>query len=126
MTLPLPFNTKRRKAANRAGVLAEWLACIWLMLKGYRLLCMRYKTKVGEIDLIMRRGKTIVFVEVKARRTHEDAAASIHRANQQRVMRAAQWFLCAHPAYGTHHFRFDVVTVSCYVRLQHVPNAFSL
>lgn len=107
------------------GIVSEWLACFLLMLKGYRLLYWRYRTKVGEIDLIMRRKKLVIFVEVKARKNKEVAAYSVHSRNQERVIRAAKWFLHAHPHYGNFDFRFDAVLVSCYVLPHHIPHAFS-
>ena len=60
----------RSRKARRSGLTgrrAEWLAILWLTAKGYRLLERRYGGKGGEIDLVMRRGRTVAFVEVKAR-----------------------------------------------------------
>ncbi len=116
-------NSKLRN--YRKGILAEWVACAYLMCKGFRPLARRFKTPIGEIDLIMKRGSTVIFVEVKARRSHADAAYSIHHENQSRVVHASQWFLRARPKLQTHAFRFDAVTVSCYMLPQHIPNAFS-
>jgi putative endonuclease len=58
-----------RRKAYRRGHRGEWLAALALMLKGYRILARRHRTKLGEIDLIARRGDLVLFVEVKARRT---------------------------------------------------------
>jgi putative endonuclease len=114
----------RTTTNHRRGILAEYMALLYLTLKGYRLVTMRYKTKLGEIDLIMRRGSTIAFIEVKARRTHEDAAHAIHAKNQARVMQAAQMFLASHPAYGNYHVRFDAVLIAWYKRPHHHVHAF--
>ena len=57
--------------------MAEWLAVAFLTLKGYRLLARRYGGKGGEIDLIARRGSSVIFVEVKARVAMADAASAI-------------------------------------------------
>ena len=73
----------------------------------------------------MKRGSTVIFVEVKARKNRDDAAYSIHGKNQSRVVHASQWFLQARPQLGSHAFRFDAVTVSCYLIPHHIPNAFS-
>ena len=56
----------RRQKALQWGHVAEWLAMFAMILKGYRPLAVRYQGWGGEIDLIMRRGKTILFIEVKA------------------------------------------------------------
>ena len=66
-----------RKRAERGGHLAE-LAALWAMrCKGYRLLASRYKTPMGEIDLIMRRGNVTCFIEVKKRASDDAAIFSV-------------------------------------------------
>lgn len=69
-------STSARQAV-RTGLGAEWLAIGLLTLKGYRVLSRRYGGKGGEIDLIARRGRLIIFVEVKARAAINDAATAI-------------------------------------------------
>ena len=59
----------RRQHAQRKGHWAEWQAAAILFFKGYRIVAMRYKTSLGEIDLIARKGDLAVMVEVKARAT---------------------------------------------------------
>ena len=117
--------TQRRQRHHRRGIVAEYLAAAWLLLKGYRLLAHRYKTPVGEIDLIVQRGQTLVFVEVKARATASSAAESIHLTNQQRVVRAAQMYLHAHPKLQNSSIRFDAVLISCYRFPHHMTHAFT-
>ena len=118
-------STAQRQRSQRHGILAEYLALAFLTLKGYRFVTSRYKTKLGEIDLIVRRGRTLVFVEVKARRTHDIAAYAVHAKNQSRVVQASQLFLMAHPAYQEYQVRFDVVLVAWYSRPHHLVHAFS-
>lgn len=120
------MNRARRQRNHRRGLRAEYVAAAWLCLKGYRLLGMRYKTPVGEIDLIMRRGRTLAIIEVKARPTHDAAAAAIHAENQSRVVRAAQYFLVGHSGYADFEVRFDAVLIAWYSWPKHVPHAFSL
>lgn len=79
----------RRQAAEKRGHRAETLAAFWLRLKGYRILARRLRTPVGEIDLVARRGRTVAFVEVKARATAADADLSLDRARLRRVAAAA-------------------------------------
>lgn len=116
--------SKAPRMRHRHGVWAEYAALIYLMLKAYAPVTMRYKTPVGEIDLVVRRGKTLVFVEVKARASHEAAAHAVHATNQSRVVRAAQVFLQRHPAYASYQVRFDVCLVAWYKRPRHLMNAF--
>ena len=114
----------KRQRAHRAGLRAEYAALALLLCKGYLPVCHRYKTPVGEVDLILRRGKTLVFVEVKARARHEDAAHAIHPQNQSRVMRAAQMFLAQHPECAHFQVRFDAVLLAWYRFPHHIKNAF--
>ena len=63
-----------RVKAYRSGVLAEAIVATLLRLKGHRIVAQRYKTPVGEIDLVALKGKRLAFIEVKRRKTREDAA----------------------------------------------------
>ena len=67
--------------------------------------------RLGELDLVMRDGDTIVFVEVRRRRSADfgDAASSVDRHKRRKLVRAAQLFLARHPALAQAPCRFDVV-----------------
>lgn len=80
-----------RWRAERWGRRAEWLAALWLMARGYRLLARRCQTPVGEIDLVMRRGDTLAFVEVKARATLDSGFMALHAGQARRCAAAARW-----------------------------------
>ena len=67
-----------RVKAYRRGLFAETVAALLLRLKGYAIVARRYKTPVGEIDLVALKGKRLAFIEVKRRKTKEDAAAAAH------------------------------------------------
>lgn len=116
---------RQRQQRERAGHRAEMLAAWWLQAKGYRVLARRYKTPVGEIDLVVKRGGQLAFVEVKLRRHGRDAAEAVHIHNQQRVVRAAQWWLQHHPEYASSAVRFDVCLLAWYRWPNHIPHAFS-
>jgi len=79
---------------------------------GLRLLARNYTTRYGELDLVMREGDTVVFVEVRyrVRAGHGDALASVTASKQQKLVRAAQLWLAEHPACGRLTCRFDVVS----------------
>ena len=80
----------KRRAAERGGRRAENLAALWLQLKGWTILARRARTAVGEVDLIARRGRTVAFVEVKARASVDASAMSLDEYRLRRVAAAAQ------------------------------------
>ena len=79
-----------RQAAERGGRRAETLAAWWLRLKGWRILGRRVRTPVGEVDLVARRGRTLAFVEVKARANDDQAGLALDDFRLRRVARAAE------------------------------------
>ncbi len=115
---------RRDARTYRKGLTAETVAALLLMAKGYRILARRYRSPVGEIDLIARRGGRVVFVEVKSRATREDAAWSVTPRQQQRIARAAEAWRQRHPRLAGHEVSFDVVLVSRRALPRHVSDAF--
>ncbi|MGH8158492.1 MAG: YraN family protein [Rhodanobacter sp.] len=95
-----------------AGDAFEQRACVELECAGLTLLARNYNTRHGELDLVMRDGDTIVFVEVRYRRSasHGDAAASITASKQAKLILAAQHWLAAHSQHARRPCRFDVVS----------------
>jgi putative endonuclease len=83
--------------SHARGLRAERLAALVLMLKGYRVLDRRYAALGGEIDLVVRRGRTIAFVEVKARHQLDDARTAISADKGRRLARAARHWLAHNP-----------------------------
>jgi putative endonuclease len=106
--MDIRLSPDEKQIAERRGRLAERLACWWFRFHGYRLVAHRWRSPFGEIDLVMRRRRTLVFVEVKWRRNAIDAAALPPR-KQGRIIRAARFFLARHPMLSTHDCRFDVI-----------------
>ena len=99
----------RRRRAERSGRAAE-TACAWLLrLKGYRVLARRYRSSVGELDIVARRGALLAMVEVKARRRF--ASAAVDSRQRRRIARAAEMFLAENPALARLAVRFDVMVV---------------
>jgi putative endonuclease len=82
-----------RRAAERGGRRAERLAAWWLRLHGWRILAIRARTPVGEVDLVARRGRTLAFVEVKARGRAAAADWALDDYRLRRVSRAAEALL---------------------------------
>ena len=103
--------SESRKRAYRKGHRAEWLAALALTLKGYCILARRYKTPVGEIDLIARKGDLVAFIEVKARNSKAASLDSVSYASQKRISSAGEWWLTRQKKTGALSWRFDVVAV---------------
>ena len=114
---------QQKKQTYDRGLKAESMAALWLRLKGYKILARRYKTKVGEIDLIARKANIICFVEVKARATKEQALESITPAMRQRIERAALYYV-SHNNVTNCDLRFDLVTVTPPFLIHHLDNAW--
>ena len=113
-----------RRQGEAWGRLAEALAAWRLRLAGYRILAHRFRTPIGEIDLIARRGTTLAFVEVKARRELADALGAITPHQQKRTLRAAELFLLRHPDHAACTVRFDVVAVRPWRLPSHLEDAW--
>ncbi len=81
---------------------------------------------MGEIDIVARRGRMIVLVEVKQRAGSPMAhAQALEAVNTGRIIAAAGWFQSAHPHYQGFDFRFDVISVAPGRWPHHLVNAFS-
>ena len=113
-----------RQRHYRRGHRGERLAALALMLKGYRILARRYRTRLGEIDLIARRGNTIAIVEVKVRPTLVGAMEAISFQSEQRIEAAADLWLSHQPDHAKLSLRFDMVAVLPRRWPVHVENIF--
>lgn len=100
-----------RARHERAGRRAEWLAELLLRLKGYRVLARRFRSGHGEIDLVAARGRTICFVEVKARPARDDARLAITPAAERRIAASAVIWLGRYRANHQGDVRYDLITV---------------
>ena len=113
-----------RQIAFRFGLSAESRAAAFLVAKGYRIVARRFKSPVGEIDIVARRRRSLVFVEVKAREKLDDAAEAVTPRQRRRIIAAAQAWLAAHPDDVTRDIRFDVMLVVPGRIPQHLQAAF--
>ena len=104
--------------------MAEGAAELFLRAKGFEILERRYKTPVGEIDIIALDDQYLVFVEVKARTTVESAMESITPKMRGRISDAAGHFTQARPQYAGYPMRVDVMAVKLPFTIHHVENAF--
>jgi putative endonuclease len=118
--LPRP----ERQAAFRLGLSAETRAAALLLAKGYRIAARRWQSPVGEVDLVARRGRVLVFVEVKARGRIDDAAEAVTIRQRRRIAAAAAAWLASHPGDATCDIRFDAVLIAPWRIPRHIPAAF--
>ncbi|WP_293854500.1 YraN family protein [uncultured Alsobacter sp.] len=115
-----------RRAALRWGLQAEVVAAVFLSLKFYAVLARRYTAAGGEIDLVVRRGRTIAFVEVKARGDFGAAADAIGEEKRRRIMRAISRWCARNPWSESFVLRCDVVLVAPWRWPRHIVDALAM
>jgi putative endonuclease len=100
------------RARVELGKTGEDLACVELERRGYAILARRYRCQGGELDIVARDGTTVVFVEVKTRRSTQFGAGSeaVTAAKRRRIVRLAQEYLARHRVPEC-PCRFDVVSI---------------
>jgi putative endonuclease len=113
----------KRRRAERGGRRAETLAAWWLRLKGWTILGRRVRTPVGEVDLIARRGRTLAFVEVKARASREEADLSLDEYRLRRVAAAAEALVHRYGRVGD-DIRIDALFILPHRLPRHLPNVW--
>jgi putative endonuclease len=121
---PRPEPRPERQIAFRLGLSAESRAAGFLIVKGFRILERRWKSALGEIDIVARRRHLLVFVEVKARAQLDDAAWSVSDRQQARIVAAAEIWLASHPDKSIRDIRFDAMLVAPGRIPRHIPAAF--
>ena len=119
-----PGPRPERVAAFRLGLSAESRGAVLLLAKGFRIVARRWKTPVGEVDIVARRRRELVFVEVKARDSLDAAAESVTERGKQRIVAAAEFWLASHPGDAECFIRFDVILVAPGKIPRHIANAF--
>ena len=125
-------NREKRRQAYRYGISAEKLASWYLRFKGYRILAERYRNGGGEIDIVARKGNTLVAVEVKARRTLAECEESVAPWKQQKIARAVEGLLGGQGAKlglakaHDHDIRFDVIWIAPKHWPKHIENAWRM
>ena len=118
-----PQPRPEKVAAFGLGISAESRAAAWLIGHGYRILARRFRSPMGEIDIIAARRYTLIFVEVKARATLDEAAESITPRQKQRIAAAAEIWLANNPVPAIRDMRFDASLVAPGQLPRHIPGA---
>lgn len=114
----------RKRRSERKGRRAEWLAALALMLKGYRIAALRYRTPVGEIDIVARKRDLVAFVEVKARRDLATGVDAVSYPAQRRIAAAGELFISRQRDSARLSWRHDLVVVSPWKWPQHLEDVF--
>lgn len=118
------MTSDRRRRAEAHGRRAESFAAWWLRLKGYRVLARDFRVPVGEIDLLVRRGRLIAAVEVKARDDSTKALEAIGTRQRKRIARALAVYLQRRPELAGCEVRFDALLIVPWRLPQHIPGAW--
>lgn len=113
-----------KRAAERRGRRAEIWAAFWLRLKGFRILARNHRGPAGEIDLIARRGRLLVAVEVKRREDLASAADAIGARQRSRIAAALAAYVGARPALQGCDLRFDALLIGGRGWPRHIPDAW--
>jgi putative endonuclease len=115
--------TSDRRAAENRGREGERRAAWWLWLRGWRILDRRVRTPAGEIDLVVRRGNLVAFVEVKTRATAAELDFAIDEHRLSRVAAAAEYLM---PRYAgpEDDIRVDVILIAPRTLPRHIENAW--
>ena len=124
MPVAKPPPRPERQIAFQLGISAESRAAAFLIAKGFRILARRWKSPAGEIDIVARRRRLLIFVEVKARANLDEAAESIDARQQRRIAAAAEVWLAGNPDDSLRDFRFDAILVAPGKLPRHIPAAF--
>lgn len=115
--------TSDRKAAENRGREGERRAAWWLWLRGWQILDRRVRTPAGEIDLVVRKGKLVAFVEVKTRATGAELDFAIDERRLARVAAAAEYLMPRYARPGD-DIRVDVILIAPRTLPRHIENAW--
>lgn len=117
--------TKKQKS-YLFGIFAEYYVIFLFFFKGYTLLKHRYKTKMGEIDLIFKNKDNLIAVEVKARKdTNTNIGEVVSFKQYKRIMNSLKLFLNKNIEYSNFNIRIDVVLVKGLFSIEHLKNVWT-
>lgn len=109
---------------GRRSLFTETIAALILRGKGHRILAQRYKTPVGDIDSVTLKGRLLAFIEVKRRKAGAEAAGMLAAKQRRRLVKAAQYWLAAHPEFSGYDIAFDLIRATRWCWPRYIANAF--
>ncbi|HYJ13055.1 MAG TPA: YraN family protein [Thermomicrobiales bacterium] len=103
-----------RESTRAKGTRGEDLARDFLVERGYTVIASNWRSRAGEIDLVMQEGDCLVFVEVKARQGEQAGRAgeALGRSQSRRILNAGEWFIQEHPEFESMFWRCDLVAIT--------------
>jgi putative endonuclease len=113
-----------KNKSYKLGLFAESIASVYLRFCFYTVISRRYKSDVGEVDIIAKRGNSLIFVEVKARRNKDEAYVAFTTHQQKRIVRTAKLFIARNPKYHENDIRFDLILICPIFFIKHIKNAW--
>lgn len=115
----------KKKISYIFGLLAEYYVIFLLFFQGYRLIKHRYKTKLGEIDLILTKGKNLIAVEVKARKDKSCKIGEVVSQKQlYRINNALKIFLGRYEKYSDYNIKINIVLVKRNLLIEQIKNVW--
>lgn len=115
----------RGARARISGRRQEWVAALWLMLKGYRILGFRLRAPQAEIDLLAQRGQVLAVVEVKSRSSLAAALEAVGHEQRDRLRRAGRALAARRPGLARLNVRLDLLALAPGSFPRHIPDAWS-
>jgi putative endonuclease len=108
------------------GDRGEIQACGFLRKRGYLILFRNFRSKFGEIDIIAKDGKELVFVEVKKRRVSKfgSSVEAVTRRKIDKILKTIDYFFLIHKSFKNNRYRFDVIGLDG-EKLTHIKNALA-
>ncbi len=118
------IRASRGAKARRTGRRAEWWCALWLMAQGYRLLGFRLRTPQGEIDILAVRSGVVAVIEVKRRRTLDEALEAVGSAQRRRLIAAAGRLSARRPDLAHMPIRLDLIALAPGRLPRHIADAW--
>jgi putative endonuclease len=114
----------KNKQTYKLGLFGEFIAVIFLRIKFYSILKTRYKNNFGEIDIICKKGKSLIAVEVKTRNKNFEIGEIITENQKRRVVNSMANFVSKNQKYVDYNVRFDVIAIRPFRIPLHLQNCW--
>jgi len=110
---------------DKFGRISEYIAILYLMFKGYSILKLRFKHYTGEIDIIVKKGNTVIFIEVKSRKKLDYNYDIVSQRQIFRIKKAASFYLQQNIHYNSScDIRFDLIVISGFWHIEHIKHVW--